>query len=290
MYRSLLVPLDGSGLAEHALPLALSIARRTGATLHLVRVHTPVPAGVEAIDSTMDDSAREEESIYLNAMTTRLTAAAAVPVSSRLLDGPIAAVLDEHALAMGSDLIVMTTHGRGLFARFWLGSVADELARRVSIPVLMVRPQPGPPELRADKVLQHVLIPLDGSTLAEQMIEPAVDLAYSMQAACTLLQVIPPLGRHSIILHGQHRRHAEAYLEAILARLPAQTMHVRARVVSSEQPAVAILAEARAHNIDLIALATHGRGGFKRLLLGSVADKVLRGASASVLVYHPSGK
>ncbi len=88
-------------------------------------------------------------------------------------------------------------------------------------------------------------------------------------------------------LHEQDRAHAEDYLQGIAARLRARSVRVQTRVVVHEQPAVAILEEVKLRQADLVALATHGRGGLQRLLLGSVADKVLRGAGVPVLVHRP---
>jgi nucleotide-binding universal stress UspA family protein len=85
----------------------------------------------------------------------------------------------------------------------------------------------------------------------------------------------------------QELKRAHAYLEPLAERLRARSFAVNTRVASHERPAAAILADASVHGADLIALATHGRGGLKRLALGSVADKVVRGANAAVMAYRP---
>jgi nucleotide-binding universal stress UspA family protein len=312
MYRSLLVPLDGSIFGEHALPLALSLARRLGATLQVVHVHVPVWGVYGELggpyDETTDRALRERDRAYVDAVVQRLAAVAAVPLSSALLDGPVADTIDRHAAATGADLLVMTTHGRGPLARFWLGSVADALVRQGSIPVLLVPPQEEAPDLAQDSVPRHVLIPLDGSELAEQVLEPALALA-AAQAEYTLLRVVkqmtpasydPASGRVSGLresllkqLQELDRRNwteAQDYLERLAERLRARSLTVQTRVVSHEQPALAILDDASTHGADLIALATRGRGGLKRLLLGSVADKVVRGATKPILVCRPVDK
>jgi nucleotide-binding universal stress UspA family protein len=299
MYRSLLVPLDGSDFGEHALLLALSLARRLGATLGVVHVHmSPWGAYGELggqYDETTDRILRERDRAYLDAIVQRLAAAADISLSSALLDGPVAETISWHATATGSDLLVMTTHGRGPLARFWLGSVADALVRQASIPILLVQPREGPPDLAQEPVLRRVLIPLDGSELAEQILEPALPLGAATQAEYTLLRVVQPVmpGGHTQqlkqlqALHRQIWTEAQEHLERIAGRLRARALTVQTRVVSHDQPAAAILEDASAHGADLIALATRGRGGLKRLLLGSVADKVLRGAATPVLVYRP---
>jgi nucleotide-binding universal stress UspA family protein len=302
MYRSLLVPLDGSDFGEHALPLALSLARRLGVPLRVVHVHVS-PWGVYGelggqYDETTDRILRERDRAYLDAVVQRLAAAADVPLSSALLDGPVADAIGWHATAAESGLLVMTTHGRGPLARFWLGSVADALVRQASIPILLVQPKEAPPDLAQEPVLGRVLIPLDGSELAEQILEPALALGAATQAEYTLLRVVQPMkpGGHIQLLkqlqdlHRQDWTEAQEYLERSTERLRSRALTVQTRVVSHDQPAAAILGDASAHGADLIALATQGRGGLKRLLLGSVADKVLRGAATPVLVYRPVDK
>jgi nucleotide-binding universal stress UspA family protein len=312
MYRSLLVPLDGSELGEHALPLALSLARRLRAALRVVRVHVPM-GGVHGeyggYDEVVDRAMRKSARAYLDAVAKRLAAVADIPLSSALLVGPVADMIDRHATATGTDLLVMTTHGRGPLARFWLGSVADALDRQASIPILLVRPQEAAPDLAREPVLRRVLIRLDGSGLAEQILESALALGAATRAEYTLLRVIEPMtptghdrpgGRVSGLFESllgplqesdrRSRTEAQEYLERLAERLRARSLAVQTRVISHDRPAAAILATDEVGAIDLIALATHGRGGLKRLLLGSVADKVLRGAATPVLVTRPADR
>ena len=172
MYRSLLVPLDGSDFGEHALPLALSLARRLGAPLRVVHVHVSPWGAYGELGGQYDETTtrilREHDRSYLDAVIQRLAAAADISLSSDLLDGPVADAIGWHATATESDLLVMTTHGRGPLARFWLGSVADALVRQASIPILLVQPKEAPPDLAQEPVVRRVLIPLDGSELVPQ--------------------------------------------------------------------------------------------------------------------------
>jgi nucleotide-binding universal stress UspA family protein len=311
MVRSVMVPLDGSSFGEHALPLALTIARRAQAKLEVVHVHSPVVF----LDATMgyeagvDEHIRGQEKAYLDRVVERLSFVATVPVTSALLDGPVADMLHEHAQATKANLIVMTTHGRGPVSRLWLGSVADELIRRTPTPLLLERPHEGTPDLTRERLLRHILIPLDGSELAERVLEPALALGAPMEADYTLLRVtraMLPLypeaftttvvePGHAMLeqlqqLHEQVRGEALAYLDRVAERVRARGSRVRTHVASGEQPAAIILDVASATGSDLIALQTHGRRGMSRLLLGSVADKVLRGAGTPVLVSRAAGK
>jgi nucleotide-binding universal stress UspA family protein len=310
MYRSLLVPLDGSILGEHALPLALSIAKRSNAKLMLAHVHTPLAniyaEGAYFPNDDLDIHNRAEKRAYLDAVVKRLAAVSQVPVTPLLLDGEIAASIQDHAIKSKADLVVMTTHGRGPLGRFWLGSVADRLVRQLPIPLLLVHPSAMAPDLGKEVVLKHVLVPLDGSQLAERILAPATDLGGLMDADYTLLRVMTPL-RHtrfepegasvtqiadSILRQiekvqaGLHKE-AQDYLAGVADKLRARSLQVHAKVAIDEYPAEAILKEVAGSATSLIALETHGRGGLARLMLGSIADKVLRGSSVPVLVQHP---
>jgi nucleotide-binding universal stress UspA family protein len=172
-----------------------------------------------------------------------------------------------------------------------LGSVTDELIRRATMPVLVVRPKEKDPGILPEPVLDNILIPLDGSALAEQVLEPALDLARLMEARCTLLRVVePPVERAGGGRSDEARTEAAAYLKHVAAKVSSQGLQVQTRVAVAHHAADAILAEAEAPACTLIALATHGRGGLKRLLLGSVADQLVRRALSPVLVNRPAGK
>jgi nucleotide-binding universal stress UspA family protein len=301
MYRSILVPLDGSTFGEHALPLAVSLARRSGASLELVLVHTPfiyVESGF-LYDDRVDKQLQDQEQSYLEGVAKRLRAVTPVPVSWTLREGLVADSIRGQLTATSADLIVMTTHGRGPLSRFWLGSVADELVRRAPAPVLLVRPQESTPDLTQEPVLQYVFIPLDVSATAEQVLEPAVALGRLLGTDFTLLRVVKPVlfAGHDPTALGdpalgqsvteQIRTEARTYLEGVAEGLRARSLNVQTRVLVDTQPAVAILRESQDQPHGVIALATHGRGGLQRTLLGSVADKVVRGAILPVFVYRP---
>jgi nucleotide-binding universal stress UspA family protein len=307
MFHSILVPLDGSSFAEHALPFALSIAQRADVPLFLVHVHVPlapmyaeVAAGLE---STMEPRMREREKAYLESAVKRVSATGRLQVIPVLIDGPAAEAIREHAKATGADLIVMATHGRGPLSRFWLGSVADQLVRRSSVPILLVHPGEGVPDLASNPVPSKCLIPLDGSKLAEQILEPATALGRVMGADYTLLRVVEPamsIGYDPVTYGGweaiderrvtREREEAQIYLNRVAERFRKQSLGVQTRVLTSHSPAVAILDEATTGGMSLIALQTHGRRGLARVLLGSVADKVVRGATTPVLILHPNSK
>jgi nucleotide-binding universal stress UspA family protein len=213
----------------------------------------------------------------------------------------------------------MTTHGRGGFVRAWLGSVADALVRRGGVPVLLVRPEPAAARDAAEATeaadftgvadpagldlatappLDHVLVPLDGSALAEQILEPALALGRSGELRVTLLRVAPappsalPVEQTFVTpdeaaAMRRAREEAEAYLAGVAERLRAAGHAVEAVVVADHDPARAILRAARERGAQVVALSTNGRGGLARLRLGSVADKLVRGGTCPTLVLRP---
>jgi nucleotide-binding universal stress UspA family protein len=306
MFRNLLVPLDGSEFAEQALPLAVSIAKEAGATLHLMRV-VPLPATVyvetwPAMENVYDPGAVEAAHCYLENTAARIRNVADVPVETTVLTGGVVEVLEERAAGMKADLVVLTTHGRGPLSRFWFGSVADELIRRLPMPLLVVRPQNTSPSLEELPSLKRILIPLDGSPLAERILEPAQTLGRLWKADYTLFRVVHPVTvaalepvNYSIAAVDNEaldeaKRKALDYLEALAVPARAEAFGVRTRVGVREQPALAILEEAERQEVDAIAIETHGRRGLARLFLGSVADKVVRGATVPVLIHRGSEK
>jgi nucleotide-binding universal stress UspA family protein len=297
MYRSILVPLDGSPFSEHALPVAAQIARLAGAPLQLVRVVTNDHAA-DAVFGATGQYPWQEGREYLHRAADLLERRAGLWPSFRLLGGPVVDTLCEHATEQGPDLVVMTTHGRGPLSRLWLGSVADELVRRLPMPLLLVRPHGEAPDW-AGAPLKNLLIALDGSPWSEAVLGPAVELGRLTGASFTLLGAVspPPVAAFDLPVYGAGlidesalegvKGVMHAYLEGAARPLREQGLAVVTRVVPEGRPATAILAEAEAQGCDLIALATHGRHGLSRLFLGSVADKVVRGASTSVLLCRP---
>jgi nucleotide-binding universal stress UspA family protein len=299
--ETLLVPLDGSTFGEHALPAALAIARRGGMRLALAHAHyTMAPAisaaGIPVFDPTIDAQFRDEELAYLKRVVRRVAAVWDGPVTQTLLEAPVDDALCHHAEAIGAALIVLSSHGRGGMSRIWLGSVADRLLRQSAIPILVVHPDAEAPDLGREPPLRRILIPLDGSSLAEHAIELAQWVGRPAGAHYILLRVVEPIMRGFLIdgaepsvdVDAQEAayRHATDELAGVASRLREAGLSVTADTWIG-QPAAQILEAATTYYADLIAMTSHGRGGVARLLVGSVADKVLRGANVPLLVSRP---
>lgn len=300
MYRSICVPLDGSPFAEQALPIALEIGRRAGALVQLVLVHHPVPAlatamEVPEIEAQLDQEARAREQTYLTGIVNRLRESSNVPLTSALLDGAVTEALQTHIESSGTDLVVITTHGRGPMSRFWLGSVADHLMRVLHVPVLLVRPggEPeGAPEIR------RILLALDGSPFSEQALAATLALGRPFGAEYALLLVVEPpmpiadpsgmmVVPVSAELERKQRALASRYLDELAARLRTEGLTVTTHPAEGPSAAACIMEQAEALHADVVALASHGAGGFERLVVGSVADKVIRGSTRRTLVVRP---
>jgi nucleotide-binding universal stress UspA family protein len=280
MYRSILVPLDGSPSAEFAVPVAQGIARRvSGGAVHLVRVHVPLSAADVVRSKTLpfyrdwEVEVEAQEREYLDALQRRFGDSTAAPVSCRLEEGPVVDTLVRAAEEEGAELIVMTTHGRGPLARAWLGSVADGVARRSSLPVLLVRPTVDP-EPSGERLFRNILITLDGSELAEQVVDRATALGTLVEARYTLARVVSPLvlsgyaptpeGMLTDASYGPELQvlidDAEGYLEEVADRLRERGFTVETQAVVEMQPAPGILEYARERAADLIAIPAPDAG------------------------------
>ncbi len=305
MYRTLLVPLDGSTFAEEALPLALDVARRAGADLHLVSVAPPPTPHLFSAGATPHRAAWQA---YLDRVAGVLRDRSPVPVRTAVLEGAgVAQHISAHAEAVGADLVVMTTHGRGVLGTFWLGSVAYELLHYLPLPLLLVRPGAREERWGHEASPKHLLLPLDGTPSAEAILEPAVALGGLLNAHYTLLRVVEDIsvagpGLDGVTLSSpalelldqvkeaedQLSAAARSYLEGVADRLRSRGLRVRTQVVAASDPTAAILKAAAASGVNILALETHTLRGPSHLAFGSVARKIIHGAAVPVLVGPPA--
>jgi nucleotide-binding universal stress UspA family protein len=291
MQPTILVPLDGSAVGEDALPTAAMLARGMGARLHLVHVHEGilllyssdlVIGGVPTLNTPIDEQCRSDETAYLHQTAERLIAAGH-SVTTALLSGPIDEALARAAATEQAALIVMSTHARGGAARTFMGNLGDVLVRHTSIPLLLVHVQPSPVPNPAPP-FRHMLIALDGSPLAEQVLPIAQRIGSGLDLEYTLLHITSP---HS---SGAELSAIQQYLNGVAARLDAPADKVHTMMMAYRSPAEAIEIYARNHGVDLVVMSTHGRGGLSRLVFGSVADAVIQATQFPVLVYRPALK
>lgn len=281
MFTHIMVPLDGSELAERALPTAERLAAATGATLHLVRVVDlpqtlkAVPPPVYLPDNLFDEIMAWETNTattYLAAVRERVAREAHVTAQAQQLSGDTAASLLDYELAAGIDLVVLCSRGHSGLTRFALGSIAERLLRHSPVPILLVR------VVDALVTLDHALVPLDGSERAEEALTVCAHLAHDVDLvrAVTLLRVIET---------PDQRTEAERYLEGAERRLRTMGFPEQGtctRRVEQGHPAQVIIDMAGTD--ALIVMASHGRAGWTRWMLGSVAERVAHHGTAKVLL------
>ena len=296
MYTSIVVPLDGSDFGMCALPVALALARRSDATVHLVHVRGPIvfPEGGPQVYDGLDRGIR----VALTAMATRLSREASVGVDAAFLEGPAVPTIQRYVEEHGHDLLVMMTHGRGGLSRWWLGSVADGLIRHTSIPMLLLRQEAVWFVDASEPLFRRVLVPLDGSSVAGGVLDHVMSLATPDVTVFVLLMVVAlvlPIESaftETLVFadpldYDRRREAALSYLEGVAEELRSGEALVEVLVITHDRAAQAILDTANDQQVDLIALSTHGRGGLSRVMQGSVADKVVREATVPVLIHRP---
>jgi nucleotide-binding universal stress UspA family protein len=291
MLTTILVPLDGSALAERALPYATTLAKAAGARLLLL-----FGASSRLLDERpgMEDDPHP----YLESVADTVRAAggqAATQVTYIYYWEEAARAIREAAEEQAADLVVMSTHGRGGLGRWLYGSVADLTLRETTVPVLLV-PAACDRHWPAEGTAR-ILVPLDGSDLATEALGPAGTLAELLPAELHLLQVLPLVEYVYAGLYGgpavffpeseEAEQQARAYLEGLAEPLRAAGRTVVVHTAIGN-PASTIAELARAQAIDLIAMATHGRGGVARLVMGSEATGVLQRAHVPLLLVRPT--
>jgi nucleotide-binding universal stress UspA family protein len=304
MYKNILVPTDCSGFDREAIRVALRIAARGEAKVNLVRVLTtsaffgmaasPDAAALsgEAIRQEHDTALAE---LYSLAAECRNAGDYKVTVS--LEQGPVPDALEAYAKRNEIDLIVISSHGRSGISRLSLGSVTDSLIRHTTIPVLVVKPPSSYLNPQVREGFKNIVVPLDGSALAEQVLTPVMTLAELDDSEIKLLYVLKPElvdGNYSAerILPWWEKdvSAAQAYLFGTAEVLRRKGFAVTTDVVIGESVSEQITDYAGREQADLVAIATHGRGGLSRMLRGSVGDSVTRSARTCILVFHPSKK
>jgi nucleotide-binding universal stress UspA family protein len=308
MYRRIMVALDDSVESRNALPWAMSIAQRAKCSVELVHGVYPPAAGTELYAAAVLDDERRRASERETEDRLRADVApmisAGIDAHFMILRDASPELLAAHARDKGSDLLIMTTHDRGRLEQFLLGSISESIAHRVELPVLLVHSSTPIPVVTPDAVsIRHLLVPLDGSAFAEQIIPHVAQLASMMEAEVTMLAVVDPIlavaastsGRDSVVSDGsENTGHVDAFdaeaLERAANPLRDAGVSVQIAAVPHRRPATVIVDYAKQHSVDVIAMTTHGRGALKRIVMGSVAHRVLRSTNIPMLIYSPRGR
>jgi nucleotide-binding universal stress UspA family protein len=286
MYKRVLLALDGSELAEYALPHAVAQADRFGAELVLLRVLEPFPrAGIlwqEDVDRA-EKQAMDQSRAYLQEIAVTVQDRG-LALESTVIQGQPGLAIVRFAEMNGMDLIVICTRGRSGFSRWLMGSVADRVVRGATVPVLLI------PAGEIEIMYKRILLPLDGSKLAERALPHAIAQAQGSGARLVLLRVAETIPHAPGVTAADLERvrkqtiaWAQEYLERITEQVQEQGVQVESAIIEG-RPNIEITRFSEANSIDLIVLSSRGRSGFSRWLMGSVADRVVRGATVPVLL------
>ena len=302
MFKRLLVLLDGSPLAETALPVAASLAHLTHADvtlLHIIERNAPTEvhnvrhlANVDEAGTYLDEVAQRSFPASLHVDNHVHTSAV----------DDVARSIVEHAVELRSDLIVMCAHGHGGPRRFLFGSNAQQIIALGKTPVLLIPPRLSgtTPEFNC----RRILVPLDGNPDHEQGLPVAIDLAQTCQAAIHLVEVVPKretltdekaatgklLPLTTTALLDMQQRDAGSYLQNQIAKIQTAGVSVSAEV-SRGDPVTTVVEAAKQAGADLIVLGTHGKTGLDAFWSGSITPRVLEQSSTPLLLVRiqPSG-
>lgn len=296
-WTRIVVPLDGSALSERALPYATRLARAAGVPVVLVTAGTP--ATDQADESVPSDqsggtrtTSQREVGSSLAVVAERLRAGG-LAVETVHKAGDAATAIIETVNERHASLIVMSTHGRGGGRRPIFGSVAYQVTRTAPVPVTLV--PAACDRTWAETGALRIMVTLDGSPLAEAALPIARSLASILGAEVLLFHVMAP---RTYAIRGPSREmvphvpesdlaRGRAYIMDVAGMLSADIKRVATHVTISTDPAAAIASGARDHEADLVVIATHGRGGVARLVLGSVATATLPLATVPLVLVRP---
>ncbi len=301
-FRNILVPLDGSELAEKALEPANQVAMAMAqygneprpVRLTLLRVLSPM-ALLAADPYLYDEMMRmsgDEAQAYLNLVASTMTASDVV-IETKIVNGSSAEAIVQYAEGAGIDLIVMSSHGRTGSRRWVYGSVAEKVMHHAPCATAIIRAHVEVSMFQNRKIL----VPLDGSELAERALGPALALARAVNSNVYLLRVVAagepmpesmrPTGEQVEAAFTatdlEEKGEAEAYLQSVFSKFENTRLFFDVQTTSGDV-ADTIVTYADDNHIDLIVISSHGRSGLGRWLHGSVAEKVLRGATCATLI------
>ena len=285
MFSIVIVPLDGSTLAEQALPWAEALANASQAPLQLLQVAEP-------------DKSDEPARAYLESVAGRLSREAETSVRHGRPATEVIAAVREH----DDPIVVLTTRGYTGMDAARVGSVADQVVHAVTAPVLLIR---AGMEHAHNPPIRSILVTLDGSDFAESALTYAMRLAEAMQASLRLVRVVETQRLHGMLAGGsymstsvgplgdvyqaaveQAQHDAETYLANVAQRLQGTGIPIETTLLAGMPDEAIQLAEQR-YQPDLVVMASHGRGGANWLVFGSIAERVLKLGSAPLLVIKP---
>lgn len=320
MFHHILVPLDGTDVAEQAIPVAARIAHASGSSLTLVRViHTPIRSGsfgAEPVTGLAPNALETQYALahhYLSTIPKTYAAElAGVPLETDIELGATASGIASAARLEQADMIVLCSRGKTGLTSWVLGSVARQLSHRSPVPILVLNAH-GNPSVLSTTPSWRITVPLDGSELAESALEPALHLASTLHSTMLwelhLVRVVAL--PHTVSSKWKFQQStsteqveqemlaAEDYLQTVIARLKqgplaSQDVLFTISVICATEVGETLVQHVEhtqsaieGEYANLIVMTSHGRSGIRRVLLGSVAGKVLSTARCPVLIIRP---
>jgi nucleotide-binding universal stress UspA family protein len=298
MYKRVLVPLDGSELAEVALPYAEELAGRLGSQITLIHVYESAEAEYQQmhqayVEKMVEATKRGAERFLAKSKVKR------VRIKSALLVGNPAEQIVDYADEENAGLIIIATHGRSGISRWVVGSVADKVVRATKRPVALIRAEGIRRDPSEKGTMDKVLVPLDGSTESEAVIPHVEELASKLDGEVVLLHVAAPaypvyvMPAEPVPMPFSEedmelvRSKAQGYLEKVGSKLIGKGIKTQSEVVFGSA-ADEIIKLAEEIGADLVAMSTHGRSGISRWAFGSTADRILQAGSTPVLLVRAS--
>ena len=310
MFGKILVPVDSSEESRTILRWAAGLAKTTKSDLTLLTVidtedfqiveaaatgqtDTTAPGGIISKISEKVEAGLEAEVASLRAT--------GIGIDVRVVTGSPAETIVSEANTVGADLIAMSTRRESALARGILGSVTDRVLHSTSIPLLILQPEDMSDESVGSGFVQHIIVPLDGSTLSEEAIAPATALAQATGADLVFTEVVkvPIYGMdmggvgYGAAVYAEDldtkilEESAAKYLQQFVDNAESAGLKAQAKVRVGN-PSIQIVNESAETEGSIIVMATHGAGGLKRWIVGSVTDKTIRAAHRPVLVIPPS--
>ncbi len=298
LYEKILLPLDGSDLAQQAIPYAEKLAGSLGSQIKLIYVRGP-----------HEDKYSNMHKLYLQKIAEAMKSGAEqytdkpgrdkIIVESTILAGDPAQEIVDYADKENIDLIVMSTHGRTGITRWALGSVADRVLRATRKPLALIRAKNIRPNTLPKNIINKILVTLDGSAQSEVVIPYVEELASRIKAEVVLLHVLEPsyyvftVGGFNWDAYSEKQRKSMKafytdYLQGIAAKFRKMGITTKYQVIFGIVAEVIIDFSDKVH-ADFVAMSTHGRSGVNRWVLGSVAERVLRAGNTSLLLVRESG-
>ena len=289
--KHILVPLDGSEFAEQALPAAeaLCIAYESRLTLLTVKQKESF---LKSIHFSLTFKGRRlsingERETYLQKIENSLKAKG-VEVDHTIRTGEVAESINGLVKEIGVDMVVISSHGRSGVSRLLLGSVANQVLQQATCPIMVVHPIEG--VTPAVPKFKKLLVTLDGSEFAERVL-PYVKASVIFESVVLLISVpqVPEAEMYGAVVNEiqELREHAETeakeYLEGVSTNLQKAGVNTTV-IVTGSRPAQTIVSVAQKEKVDVIMMATHGRGGMDSLVVGSVAERIVQNTCCPVFL------